>query len=377
MTTMENPQPDTSDPGNELTAEATEHAEIFSDAPDTENGHLERAYKLQEEDDFKAALQACSQAIEDVPTLVEAHNLRGLLLEQLGRPEQAIEAYRRAVELDAEFEEARQNFQELQEELQETSYRRTRVNPLKVILTGAGAYSILYVLAHFILSVIDSGTAIIESYLDLLLLPLYAFIYACVIGLCAFIIGEVARFKQALRLGIASGLGYLVAYMITLVITIFTGRFVDYLFSFHTATWYSVVLVKIITSSFAQYAIIGAITGLCFGLVQKTRTQIIYSILAGVIGFSLQRAIEVLYMGFFTSIKWLVPIGLNDLASDTIIAILLYTGLFIKSSPIGALFGYVLTRYRPPALEASDLGEATAAASDAPQRMQTEDAESI
>jgi hypothetical protein len=28
MTTMENPQPDTSDPGNELTAEAAEHAEI-------------------------------------------------------------------------------------------------------------------------------------------------------------------------------------------------------------------------------------------------------------------------------------------------------------------------------------------------------------
>ena len=329
MTTMENPQPDTADPGNELTAEATEHAEIFSDAPDTENSHLERAYQLQREEDFETALQECAQAIEDVPTLAEAYNLRSLLLEQLDRPEQALEAYRRAVELDAEWEDAWQNFQGLQEELREASYRRTRGSLLKVILTGAAVYGILYVLYFFSILFLNNLEASIVKRFQVP--PLSGFlawpvIYgpaACAIGVGAFIIGKVARFKQALWLGVASGLGYLVACS-------FTGV------QAHDLSFPAIL----------QYALIGAFTGLGFGLVKRTKPQLIYSTLAGIIGFSLQNLLSSLWV--------------ESLRGTVLMR------FFIEGALIGAIFGYVLTLYRLTASEASDHEDTAAAVPDTP-----------
>ena len=299
------------------------------DTPDTGNGHLERAYKLQEEGDLKAALQACAQAIKNVPTLAEAHNLRGLLLEQLDRPEQALEAYKRAVELDAGFEEARQNLRELQEELREANYRRTRVNPFNIILTGAAVYGILYVLYFFSMLFLNNLEASIVKRFQVP--PLSGFlawpvIYgpgACAIGVGAFIIGKVTRFKQALWLGVASGLGYLVACS-------FTGV------QAHGLSFMAIL----------QYAFIGAFTGLGFGLVQRTKPRLIYSTLAGIIGFSLQNLLSSLWVEFLRG------------------AILMR--FFIEGALIGAIFGYVLTLYRPTASEASDHEDTAAAVPDTP-----------
>ena len=58
-------------------------------------------------------------AIQLATDWAEAHNLLGIVLEEAGRTEQAIAAYRRAVDLDAAFLEARENLMEAQAELRQ------------------------------------------------------------------------------------------------------------------------------------------------------------------------------------------------------------------------------------------------------------------
>jgi hypothetical protein len=58
------------------------------------------------------ALRACDRAIEIAPEWAEAHNLRGIVLDEMGRGEEAIAAYKEAVRLDADFQEAAENLAE-------------------------------------------------------------------------------------------------------------------------------------------------------------------------------------------------------------------------------------------------------------------------
>ena len=81
-------------------------------------GHLEQAYvEYQETENFEQALAECDTAIDLDPYLADAHNLRGVVLEELGRPEQALVAYQNALRLDPDFLEARENLAHLQTEL--------------------------------------------------------------------------------------------------------------------------------------------------------------------------------------------------------------------------------------------------------------------
>jgi tetratricopeptide (TPR) repeat protein len=52
-------------------------------------------------------------AIQLNPGLAEAYNLRGIVLEEMGRMQEAVAAYRQAVRLDPGFLEARENLQEI------------------------------------------------------------------------------------------------------------------------------------------------------------------------------------------------------------------------------------------------------------------------
>lgn len=88
-----------------------------SDLPSTAQRHLENAYQLGEEAKLEAALEECEAAIALNPGWAEAHNLRGVILDDLQDTEGAIEAYRQAVQLDPEFEEARDNLAEAEGEL--------------------------------------------------------------------------------------------------------------------------------------------------------------------------------------------------------------------------------------------------------------------
>jgi tetratricopeptide (TPR) repeat protein len=80
---------------------------------------LERAYTHRDRDELHDALRACDAALALDPGLAEAHNLRGMLLEELGRGGEALAAYRDAIRLDPELTEAQENLREAQEELGE------------------------------------------------------------------------------------------------------------------------------------------------------------------------------------------------------------------------------------------------------------------
>ena len=79
--------------------------------------HLEQAFKYYDEvEDFEKALEECETAIELDPYLADAHNLRGVLLEELGQRLYALSAYKEALELDPDFTEAEENLTNLKAE---------------------------------------------------------------------------------------------------------------------------------------------------------------------------------------------------------------------------------------------------------------------
>ena len=87
-----------------------EYAELFGSAQET----------LEAPDgDLESALLECEAALELSPNSAEAHNLRGLILDLLERPEDAIQAYREAVRLDPAFEDARANLADSEKEQRE------------------------------------------------------------------------------------------------------------------------------------------------------------------------------------------------------------------------------------------------------------------
>jgi tetratricopeptide (TPR) repeat protein len=85
--------------------------------PQSSDVHLEQAYAYQEKSKFSDALRECELAIQLAPAVAEAHNLRGMMLEELGQKEAAIAAYREAVRLDPAFHDAQENLLEAESEL--------------------------------------------------------------------------------------------------------------------------------------------------------------------------------------------------------------------------------------------------------------------
>ncbi len=79
--------------------------------------HLNRAYAHESSDQFDAAWSECEAAIRLDPGLADAHNLRGIVLEELGRKQEAVAAYHQAVGFDPAFVEAWENLREAEAEL--------------------------------------------------------------------------------------------------------------------------------------------------------------------------------------------------------------------------------------------------------------------
>jgi tetratricopeptide (TPR) repeat protein len=80
---------------------------------------LEQAYSYKEADKFEDTLREADAAIQIDPSLAEAHNLRGIALEELGRKDEALKAYKQAISLDPEFHEAKKNLSYLESDLAE------------------------------------------------------------------------------------------------------------------------------------------------------------------------------------------------------------------------------------------------------------------
>ena len=83
--------------------------------------HLDRAYALEEQGDFVEGLEECEAAVEAAWRFVaDAHNMRGILLEGLGRKREAFDAYEQAITLDPALREALDNLQTLAKEIRIT-----------------------------------------------------------------------------------------------------------------------------------------------------------------------------------------------------------------------------------------------------------------
>lgn len=113
--------------------------------------HLGQAFKAYDDGRYEAALTSCILTLALDPNSAEAHNLRGLVLEELDRPDTAVEAYQQAFRLDRSFEEARENRIELQAVLAErrspvtvaTFLHPVDAHVARGILEGAGIPSFL------------------------------------------------------------------------------------------------------------------------------------------------------------------------------------------------------------------------------------------
>ncbi|MBN1811901.1 MAG: tetratricopeptide repeat protein [Anaerolineae bacterium] len=87
----------------------------FSNLADAQH-HLDLANSCEERGEYEDALRECEAAIVIDPSLAEAHNLRGIVLEELGRSEEAAHAYQEAVRLAPNFTEAAENLSEVESE---------------------------------------------------------------------------------------------------------------------------------------------------------------------------------------------------------------------------------------------------------------------
>ncbi len=76
--------------------------------------HLKKAYGyLKEGKDFEAALRECDEAVSFDDSIADAHNLRGAVLERLGRAAEAVSAYEKALSIEPGFSEAKENLEGL------------------------------------------------------------------------------------------------------------------------------------------------------------------------------------------------------------------------------------------------------------------------
>lgn len=75
--------------------------------------HLEQAQALDTQGKYADALRECDLALQQSPDDAVPHNFRGLLLESLSREEEALQAYQRAVELNPDFQDAKENVRSL------------------------------------------------------------------------------------------------------------------------------------------------------------------------------------------------------------------------------------------------------------------------
>jgi len=79
---------------------------------------LSAAEYWEEQGKYGYALEWCERAIEGLRAyLADAYNLRGILLEELGRDEEAVESYRRALEMQPGMAEAADNLTALEKEM--------------------------------------------------------------------------------------------------------------------------------------------------------------------------------------------------------------------------------------------------------------------
>ena len=105
------------------------HCGINLDAPLEKNElealakhYLEKAQKNYDRRLINWALFDCEQALEYMPEMAEAHNLRGLLLDEMGKADEALIEYQEAVRLKPNFADAMANIADAEAEYRNTQH---------------------------------------------------------------------------------------------------------------------------------------------------------------------------------------------------------------------------------------------------------------
>jgi len=97
-------------------------AEEFQDSPAKQ--HLDEALEYAFEDDLETALAECELARPSLPPIAPAYNRLGMVLEELGQLQSAVDAYREAIRLNPRFYDARTNLANASVKLEESQYRQ-------------------------------------------------------------------------------------------------------------------------------------------------------------------------------------------------------------------------------------------------------------
>jgi tetratricopeptide (TPR) repeat protein len=98
-----------------------ELAEAFEESDAKE--HLDEALEYAYEDESEKALLECETAKQTLPEIALAYNYLGLVLQTLGQLDDAIEAYRKAMQLNPRFSAARKNMADARLFWEEEQYR--------------------------------------------------------------------------------------------------------------------------------------------------------------------------------------------------------------------------------------------------------------
>ena len=91
----------------------------FSDYREEARFHYDRAVAYQKTGELKKTLEECNTALQIDWESAYIYNLRGVILTELGQLLEAAKDYKKATELDPEFEEAIENMQVVTSKLSE------------------------------------------------------------------------------------------------------------------------------------------------------------------------------------------------------------------------------------------------------------------
>ena len=137
----------------------------------------QKGYEITTEAGLRDALINCDLALQYDPNFADAHNLRGLALDEMGRIEEAIAAYRKALQLNPDLGEARINLEDAEAELASQSAPESANQSIGFIeeseprSSGSGKY-IMWILAALMVSyALLFGFTQIQKFANAYLLP--------------------------------------------------------------------------------------------------------------------------------------------------------------------------------------------------------------
>jgi tetratricopeptide (TPR) repeat protein len=111
-----------------LLAAEKELEDVFHESP--AKNHLDQALEYYYNADPQQAVQSIELAKPVLPDLAVAYNYLGLILEEMGQVEGALEAYKKSVQMNPRFSAGRTNLYNAMIKLEGQMYRRVAENPV-------------------------------------------------------------------------------------------------------------------------------------------------------------------------------------------------------------------------------------------------------